>query len=172
VLAASKLGIKASQQKERLMNKPLIAIVIASCVNVATFVQAEPSITLHFPNIGDAKVFNDVPGAILNIKSSTGLLSAPTFPNGPIGGGSFVDLGDLPHFIALLNVPVGNFQLGPGTINPNDRIALDWYPFFGAPATSGAVIDFRVEPEPASIVIAGIGLVGLLAASRRRRCIA
>lgn len=161
------------------MNKALIAVIAASLMNFANAAQAEPVLIYNSIN-GNLTVNNDVAGSIINIKSSKGTLSAPTFPNGPIGGTSVVDTGDLPYFLAFLHMPIGSFRLGAGTaaLNiptryyssdsvsafiPLEDLTYDWYPAFGQPVRHGR----WGTPEPSSIALATISIAGLSAIRRR-----
>jgi hypothetical protein len=148
--------------------------IVTAIVAQAGSADAAPELRVN-KQTGNMEVINDVPGAILNIKSPAGFLHPPNFPQGPIPSPAIVDLGDLPNFIALLSVPAGHFMLGPGTFDVNGQIndlGFDWYTAFGTPAHVGSILTLALDPEPSSFVIAGVGLVGFVAASRRRRCLA
>lgn len=155
--------------------RKILALAVAVTLVAATSAVAAPLVKYNTVN-GNLIVENDgtLPGAnagaigIVNIKSAAGTLNAPTFPGGAIPGAT-VDLGDLPNFIALLAVPQGTFKLGPGTVDAQTSvgdISVDFYAAFGQPAIVGQVVP--IVPEPATLAMAGLAVVGIVAAARRR----
>jgi hypothetical protein len=163
--------------KDKSIMRKFVALAVALAVVGTTAVaQAVPTLRYNTVN-GNVFIENHADGpyaggnanAIFNILSASGKLSAPTLPNGPIGGTAVVDTGDLPNFLALLNIPLGSHKLGAGTVavgTPASDLTLDFYSAFGQAKVVGAVVTFI--PEPATIAMAGLGMVGMIAAARRR----
>lgn len=156
------------------MRKFVAFAVALAVVGTTAVAQAVPTLRYNTVN-GNLFVDNTAElggnaGSIFNIKSTAGTLHAPTFPNGPLGGTSVVDTGDLPTFLALLNVPLGSHKLGAGTVTvgtPASDLVLDFYPAFGQPLVAGVIQ--TIVPEPATIAMAGLGVAGVVAAARCRR---
>lgn len=153
----------------------LMIIVGVAMATSAIPASASPEVQYNSLN-GNIYLVNDSGGAIFNLKSSTGRLNVPTFPKGPIGGGAKVDAGDLPNYLAFLNMPIGRFELGVGTIDysvggpiPPQDLSFEWYTAFGQPAHAGTTFCLTCMPEPCSATLVGIALIGGLIVSRRRR---
>ncbi|RIK83592.1 MAG: hypothetical protein DCC67_05735 [Planctomycetota bacterium] len=159
------------------------ALTVAGTLGITSIAIATPVVFYFSPN-GNLMVRNDglLPGSGANngkidvvvIKSVSGALNAPTFPRGPIPGAS-VDLGDLPNFIALLDVPKGDYVLGPGTVDPWTSfgdLAVDYIAVWGSPPLRGApIVPAWPEgdiPEPAALLLVVLAVGGVVAATRRR----
>lgn len=155
------------------MRLSLQLVLVIALFAVACPLQAAPVIE-YWGFMDRFYVINDVPGSIINIKSPTGALNAPSFPKGPLPNLALVDTGDLPHFLAILNTPSGRFDLGQGVIDPGTSISdlsFEWYEYFGRPANPGSLVLVKLEdtPEPTTASLASVAAVALTAMSRRRR---
>ena len=91
--------------------RPFVLVIAALLVSVGAGSQAIAAPKLYYcSRTGDLWVENDVSHSILNIKSPTGSLNAPSLPDGLLPEPAFVDLRDLPNFLPLFNVPNGRFH--------------------------------------------------------------
>lgn len=151
------------------MRKILALMMVVSVAFAASSSLAAPTLTYN-STTGVVKFNNDtaaaLPAALL--KSATSALGAAAGVL-PIAG-AVLDTGDLPDILTYLNLPVGSFSAGvavtPGT--PIGDLTFEFYEVsLTTPVKFGQIVPDVVIPEPATVGLAGMGLIGL--AFRRRR---
>ena len=154
------------------MRKIASLLVAAVVVSICSVASATPT-AYYDPATGSLTIKTD-PGValgVVNFKSAAGTLSAPAANVLP---GVNKDTGDLPNFLVLFNAPAseqGGFghELGnivtPGT--PISDLSLGYFVQFGSGAEQVGNVELRV-PEPATLAMAGLGLIGIVAAARRQ----
>lgn len=139
--------------------------VIVSFAAASAF--AVPTATYN-PATGNIKLSNDTGANLSNIFLQS---TAGTITGQPSAvAGSTLDNGDVPVALTYLVFPVGEFDLGniitPGT--DKSDLSLAYFRQFGVtPQETGAVVLAPAVPEPATVGLAGMALIGL--GSRRRR---
>ena len=155
------------------MRKILALIVAATVVGAAGSALAVPT-AFYNPGTGGIYMKNDTGAALgafavisagSNVKTDGGLFA-------PVGGAQF-DPGDLPGGFTYLTFPATNTEFGlsignvitPGT--PVSDLSSIYYVNLSTGVQSqGLVVEI---PEPATIAMGGLGLIGVVAAARRRK---
>jgi hypothetical protein len=149
--------------------RKIVATVFAVCaMGWAGVASAAPKATYN-PATGNVVFSNDsgatLPAAYLlsasgNLADAANLLDIP---------GAVADPGDFPLGYTYLNLPVGTHNTG-NTVKPGTPLAdLSFAYYVGAltnPVTQGTVELSAVIPEPATLAMAGLGLIGLVAVRR------
>jgi hypothetical protein len=148
--------------------RKIFALAIAVVLCSAGVSQAVPTVWYNAVT-GNVEFQNDTanPLAVAYITSGSGKLSGTPLDI----PGAETDPGDLPSALTYLNLPAGKFSAGnvvePGTLITD--IGFKYFATFGAGAQeqTGLVLPSVVIPEPATLAMAGMGLIGFIAVRRR-----
>ncbi len=165
-VAAGRVTMKYFFKRKNKNMKNIIAIAVTiAVVTSAQFANAVPTATydpatgnISWSDIGDPTV------VLLLISEGGNLLNGNDF-----GGG--VDNGDVPNAITWFSLPpiaVDGALPAGNIVNPGTDIGDLSVQFFESLTGGSAPGEVRAIPEPGSIALASMGLIGLVALRRRR----
>lgn len=161
------------------MKRIALALATLSLIGSATVANAA---TMTVDGMTGEVVFSELPTALnpagpigLTVRSAAGLLNA----SGGVNIGDIFDVALAPNALAWSKF--GGFGVGPLNAGAIVNVAgqteqflqsdltFEISPAFGAAIVQGDVTVTPTIPEPASIAMAGLGLVGIASVVRRRR---
>lgn len=146
-----------------------VAFCLAAFVG-SVALQSAQAATMEYDYSTGNIVFKELANPIgLTIRSASGKLLG----DGGLNIGQLYDKALAPNALAWSNF--GGFGTGPHTAGlvvapktPASDLTFEFVAGFGSPVATGTVSVINNIPEPATIAMAGLGAIGLVAAARRR----
>ena len=150
------------------MRKILAVMAVLSIVTAAGVAKAAP-VAYYNPANGNVVFNNDLAGALNNISLLSGSSSLTQSSALLDVAGTTKDDSEFPDALTSLNSPVGQYYIG-AVVKPGTPLADLTMRYRNPGQSTGAnIIGVVVEvPEPATFAMAGLGLVGIVAAARRK----
>ena len=151
--------------------RKILAIAVVAVMGLTSVASAAPK-AIYNPATGNVVFVNDTaaafPAAYLLSASSALTTDGSKLMDIP---GATKDNADLPMGYTYLNLPVGTFNTG-NMVTPGTALADLTFQYYEVSLTTPVktgTVELAVNiPEPTTLAMAGLGLIGVVAAARRK----
>ena len=158
------------------MQKIFTLLAVATVASISSLASAAP-LARYYQETGKIELVNDTGAGLaqVSVLSPNGTALQPTGANMLAVSGAVKDDSEFPFAFSYLGLPVGTSNTGltglPGLVKPSAAYDLS---FEYRLTTTGALTQGVVEyvpaiPEPATLAMGCIGLIGIAGVARRRQ---